>query len=186
MPQLQTSDKKVNTGAKYPRVRSAVRRSIEAVCTVYGLSPIDLMEHRRWLRIVRPRMLVCWLARQANVSFAEIGRRTGGLDHTTVRHGCCWIERRRDSDPGYYLLTEWLLAELLTPSRNAPEAPPAPAGPKRPPPTPKPKKAVRHDPWAAGNTFYCVNDNDWRASREFLEHQDKRFLQALAESGERP
>lgn len=186
MPQLQTSDKKVNTGAKYPRVRSAVRRSIEAVCTVYGLSPIDLMEHRRWLRIVRPRMLVCWLARQANVSFAEIGRRTGGMDHTTVRHGCFWIERRRAADPGYYVLTEWLLAELLTPSRNAPEAPPAPAASEPPPPTTALKKAVRRDPLDAGNNFYDDRETDTRASRAFLEQQNERFLAALEASGERP
>lgn len=186
MPQLPIPDKKVNTGAKYPTAPRPVHRSIRAVCAVYGSEPADMQTRCRTLRLSHQRFLVFWLSRQTNVSFAEIGRRVGGYDHSTVLHGCGWVERKRASDPGYFVLTEWLLAELLNPSRTAPEPPPEPVPPEPPLPPSEPKKAVRRDAWAAGNSFYGDRETDKRASRAFLERQNERFLAALAESGERP
>jgi hypothetical protein len=129
---------------------------------------------------------VFWLALRLGAGVAETGRRVGGYDHTTVLHGCRWVEKRRATDPGYFVLTEWLLDGLLNPSRTAPEAPPEPAPPEPPLPPPEPKEPARLDPWPVGNTFYGDRETDKRASRAFLERQNERFLAALAESGERP
>jgi hypothetical protein len=186
MPEIPTSQEKVNTRPKRPIIRGAVTRSIKAVCNLYGCTPEVLLGPSRTHPLVYWRMLACWLSRQLNVSYAEIGRRMGGRDHTTVRNGCFLVEDRRAADPGFYVLTEWLLAELLTPSQIAPEPPPAPAPPEPALPPPAPKKAARHDLWGAGTNFYGDPAIDPRASYAFLEQQNERFLAALAESGEWP
>lgn len=182
MPQV------INSGidVKRPSKRK-VSRCIEVVCQAYGCNRHELLLRIRSSRISRRRFVAFWLARcWLGMSYPEIGRRVGGFDHTTVLNGLRWVERQRAEDPGYFVLTEWLLTVVQMPP-PVQEPVLIPSEEIKPPrPAPPPHKVARHDPWATGNTFYCCNPDDPRALRSFLEDQDKRFLAALERAGERP
>jgi hypothetical protein len=55
---------------------------------------LDLKSARRTAAIVRPRQIAMYLARKlTSKSLPEIGRRSGGRDHTTVLHAITVCER---------------------------------------------------------------------------------------------
>lgn len=72
---------------------------IRAVCLHYGTTGAGIMSGHRTANLVRPRQVICYLAKKLTLkSYPEIGRRIGGKDHTTVLHAVRKIERLRGSD----------------------------------------------------------------------------------------
>ena len=83
-----------------PRLRLSVAAIVQVVARHYGISPIDLVSHRRSREIARPRQLAMWIAAtETTASLPEIGRRIGGRDHTTVLHAIRATGRRLAEDP---------------------------------------------------------------------------------------
>jgi hypothetical protein len=73
--------------SKEPRT-VLVREIQEAVCKHYDVSIVDMLSGRRTASITFPRQIAMYLCRvMTKHGFAEIGRRFGGRDHTTVIHG---------------------------------------------------------------------------------------------------
>lgn len=68
------------------------------VANVFGVTPAGIASRSRWSNLVRPRQVVCYLARtMTGLSFPVIGARMG-RDHSTVIHGYhkCIDMMRRD------------------------------------------------------------------------------------------
>lgn len=85
--QLQSSVP-VNLVPKEP-VRPPIRiRDIQrAVCEHYGVTGTDLLSARRTADVTFARQVSCYLAKTLTLkSLPEIGRKTGGRDHTTILH----------------------------------------------------------------------------------------------------
>ncbi|MFG1247634.1 helix-turn-helix domain-containing protein [Xanthobacter flavus] len=81
-----------------PRV--TVEDVLRAVCQRYDVRRIDLLSHRRTARVLLPRQLAMYLARDLTLSsLPKIGRLMGGRDHTTVLHACQQIEARIKLNP---------------------------------------------------------------------------------------
>lgn len=71
----------------------------KAACQYFEVTSLDLDSARRTLKIVYPRHIAMYLARQVTGrSYPEIGRRFGNRDHTTVLSGIRKIERLRKTD----------------------------------------------------------------------------------------
>ena len=90
-----------------------IREITTAVAARYGVPSADLAAHRSArARDARPRLLVCWLARQCTpYTLARIGRHFGGRDHKTVAHAVKRVER--------LMQTDRQLAEAATSLREA-------------------------------------------------------------------
>lgn len=71
----------------------------KATATYYGMKQADLISDRRARAVARPRQVSMWLAKQLTTrSLPDIGKRTGGRDHTTVLHAVRRIEALRLTD----------------------------------------------------------------------------------------
>jgi len=65
-----------------------VRVIERAVCLRFRLTPERLRSADKPRRLVRPRQMAMYLARElTSASLPQIGRHFGGRDHTTVLHG---------------------------------------------------------------------------------------------------
>ena len=64
--------------------------------------PLDSLRAKtRISRVVLARQVAMYLARtQTDLSLVEIGKKTGGRDHSTVLHACKKVGRAMDQDPG--------------------------------------------------------------------------------------
>lgn len=79
--------------------RKTLRQIIREVCVKHGVSELDLQSYRRDAPVVRARHEAFFRARyETKFSLAEIGRRIGNRDHTTVIHGI-WAHRQRMKRP---------------------------------------------------------------------------------------
>jgi chromosomal replication initiator protein len=59
----------------------------QAVCEVFSITVDELLSSNRSARLVWPRQVAMYLAREnTNLTFPDIGRRFGGRNHTTVMH----------------------------------------------------------------------------------------------------
>jgi chromosomal replication initiator protein len=59
----------------------------DAVCETFAISRDELLSPSRSARLVWPRQIAMYLARETtNLTFPDIGRRFGGRNHTTVMH----------------------------------------------------------------------------------------------------
>ncbi|UGS33636.1 chromosomal replication initiator protein DnaA [Capillimicrobium parvum] len=86
------------------RDRKPVRRTIEdvqrTICEDFSISPTDLVSSGRTQRLVWPRQLAMYLARElTGQTLPAIGRAFGGRDHTTVLHACRRTAERMATDP---------------------------------------------------------------------------------------
>lgn len=80
----------------------SIRRIVAEVSRYYSVAPIDIISKRRTAAIVKPRQIVCWLAKKTTMcSLPEIGRQLGGRDHTTILHACRKIERLSTEDKAF-------------------------------------------------------------------------------------
>lgn len=60
----------------------------DRICNALNCSRADLLSSRRTADLVNARQAVMyWTCRLTQMSYLEIGRRMGGLDHATVRYG---------------------------------------------------------------------------------------------------
>jgi chromosomal replication initiation ATPase DnaA len=95
VPQASAEDQE-EPGPRLPRVDDIIRE----VCVRYGVTRTDLLSARRTAKVVLPRQIVMFIARQVTLlSLPQIGMRLGRKDHTTVLHGARKIERLVDSFP---------------------------------------------------------------------------------------
>lgn len=79
----------------------------------WRLTVCDLLSRRRSQRLVVPRHVAMWLARQATLhSLPEIGQAFGGRDHTTVMHALDLVETRLADDADYAVRVWRLLAAV--------------------------------------------------------------------------
>lgn len=83
------------------------------VAEYHELTIADLVGPQRIERIVKPRQLAMYIAnRVCRRSAAEIGRRFGGRDHTTVLYAVRCVELRIAKDPETAAAVEELVATL--------------------------------------------------------------------------
>lgn len=74
---------------------------LDVVSKFYSIHTIHILSQQRAARVCRPRHVVMWFAYQTTgMSLAQIGRRLGGRDHTTILNGIRKIQGQLDaSDP---------------------------------------------------------------------------------------
>lgn len=88
-------------------------RIMEIVAEATGVTKLDLISHRRTIKVVRPRQICFYLMRQCTVmSLPEIGRRFSGRDHTTVLHGTRKIAELMETDADLRGLVEGLTSRV--------------------------------------------------------------------------
>lgn len=93
--------------------RAKWRDVIDLVAASTGITPREMASERRLARIVKPRMMACWLMREhCLMSYPQIGRRLGGRDHTTVMNACRRVEADMAADPDFKGLMSCLSDEL--------------------------------------------------------------------------
>ncbi|HEY3190468.1 MAG TPA: chromosomal replication initiator protein DnaA, partial [Solirubrobacteraceae bacterium] len=90
----------------YGRPRS-VRRTIEDVqataCEAFDVTREDLVSSSRAQRLIWPRQVAMYLARElTDQTLPAIGRAFGNRDHTTVLHACRRTAERMAADPAAY------------------------------------------------------------------------------------
>lgn len=72
---------------------------MQAVVRVSGVSYLEIASDRRTTCVIRPRHTYYYLARTRTIySLPEIGRRTGGKDHTTILSGYHKVRRMLDAN----------------------------------------------------------------------------------------
>lgn len=67
--------------------RIMFREIVLAVSEFYNVSVLDILSPRRQARVVKPRQIICYLAKElTTLSLPQIGNHMAGRDHTTVLH----------------------------------------------------------------------------------------------------
>ncbi|MBO5677122.1 MAG: chromosomal replication initiator protein DnaA [Bacteroidaceae bacterium] len=75
---------------------------LQTITEQFGTTQKELFSKSRKQSLVRCRQLAMYLTHKyTNMAYAEIGRRFGGRDHTTVIHACTQISTRISSDSDY-------------------------------------------------------------------------------------
>jgi hypothetical protein len=92
---------------------SRFEQIVKAVCDEFHMTRSVLFSHRRFAKVVAPRMLIFALARHlTRKSMPELGRRAGGFDHTTVLHAVQKLgpvlEATKDGMPDDATPAEWV------------------------------------------------------------------------------
>ncbi len=97
-----------------PRRSKVSIRLIQAeVGRAFGITANDITSQRRSDAEVTPRRIAMFLARQlTQLSYAEIGRRFGDRDHTTVLSAVAKARTRYSRDPEYKALVDGFREEL--------------------------------------------------------------------------
>jgi chromosomal replication initiator protein len=103
----------------YPRPDPPVRSIADikaAACQQFGVSPEELISPARGARLVWPRQVAMYLARElTKESLPAIGREFGGRDNTTVLHAWRRAEQRISTDLSSRASVEELRARIVTP-----------------------------------------------------------------------
>lgn len=90
-----------------------LRRIEDAVCKHYDLRPGELKSKSQTRRIVQPRQLAIYMARELmQMSPAEIGRAFGNMDRTTILHAQRKVSERISRDPGFCREVQEVRAEV--------------------------------------------------------------------------
>ena len=75
---------------------------LQTITEQLGTTQKELFSKSRKQSLVKSRQLAMYLTHKyTNMAYAEIGRRFGGRDHTTVIHACTQISTRISSDADY-------------------------------------------------------------------------------------
>ena len=96
-------------GRKKKVARADLNAICEAVCyyftnSIFPITPDVLKTKNRKRDIVKPRQIFMYLAMETeDYSLMEIGKFTGGFDHTTVIHSCNTVRDLMASDAIYRL-----------------------------------------------------------------------------------
>lgn len=89
--------------------RPSVRKIIHVVSEAFNVTPLDILSHRRQVRVVLPRHVAVYLARMTTeLSLPQIGRQFGGRDHTTQMSAILKIERMMGADADFRARVEAL------------------------------------------------------------------------------
>ena len=84
-----------------------------AACEQFDLSPEELVSTTRTARVIWPRQVAMYLARElTEESLPAIGRQFGGRDHTTVLHAHRRTEKRIAANPALRTAVDQLRARL--------------------------------------------------------------------------
>ncbi|NNE49761.1 MAG: hypothetical protein HKN38_06115 [Altererythrobacter sp.] len=150
-----------------PRIALIQRK----VAEVFGVTAQDITGKLRLRKLARPRQAVFYLAREmTDMSYPDIGRLTGGRDHTTVIHGrdvCINMMGRDDSYWRLVSLARYLIAA----------APPSDNWLDQPKPEPKPEPEPKPAP-CVSSTIKVMNaraaqvPNDTKAKNNFTAGDD--------------
>ncbi|MGD8861390.1 MAG: chromosomal replication initiator protein DnaA [Myxococcales bacterium] len=96
---LEFAREALKSGAPRPQQQTTVEEIQRAVCDYFSIRMTELKSHRRHRSVAYPRMVAMYLCRQRlRTSYAELGERFGGKDHTTVMNAVRKIEGRIDDD----------------------------------------------------------------------------------------
>jgi chromosomal replication initiator protein len=86
----------------YPSSKPQARSLAEiqrAACEQFDITPEELLSSSRAARVVWPRQVAMYIARElTSESLPSIGRHFGGRDHTTVLHACRRANKRISTD----------------------------------------------------------------------------------------
>ena len=74
---------------------------LRAVCDVFGVSHNEIVSHRRWKYLVRPRMVFYYVCRELTRASLPMVGRTVNRDHTTVLHGIQNVTAKHDEFKPY-------------------------------------------------------------------------------------
>src|SRR5262252_2302062 len=81
-------------GKVFDGLRPTITEIKQVVGDHYCIPTLDIDGPSRNMNVTFARHVFWWFARKFNgMSFPGIGQRSGGQDHTTVRHGVLRIER---------------------------------------------------------------------------------------------
>jgi len=81
------------------KTKATPDKMIEAVCTHYSIGKRALLGKARSKSISTPRQILMYLLRtELNLPLEEVGRLTGGRDHSTVIHGVDKVTRLASND----------------------------------------------------------------------------------------
>jgi chromosomal replication initiator protein len=95
--------------------------TVEAIqgetCRHYGISIAELRSQKRTKRVVGPRQVAMYLARElTDSSLPSIGRAFGGRDHTTVMHAVQKVARQMADEGEVYAAVQALTSRLNGPA----------------------------------------------------------------------
>jgi chromosomal replication initiator protein len=95
---LEATLKVLGKGTIAP-VAPSIDQIQKATAKQFGITQAELVSATRTQALTRPRHIACWLASRLTVKgYAEIGRRTGNRDHSTISAACDRIEQLRETD----------------------------------------------------------------------------------------
>jgi chromosomal replication initiator protein len=81
-------------------VKVSVEKIMEAVANYYGVTPEDIKSKGRSAKIVAPRQVTAFIAKQmTDLSLQEIGQKLGGRDHATIIYSINKLEKTLNADP---------------------------------------------------------------------------------------
>jgi len=87
-------------GRRSPSARPTLESVLDATCEHFSLTRDELLSASRSPRVVWPRQLAMYLAREhTGASLPAIGGAFGGRNHTTVIHACRRAAERAANDP---------------------------------------------------------------------------------------
>jgi chromosomal replication initiator protein len=93
--------------------RPTVERIAQRVGGYFQVEPRQLQSRRRSRRVLLPRQVGMYLARQlTGLSLEQIGAYFGGRDHSTVLHACRKVEQALHQDAGLWGAVRQLHADL--------------------------------------------------------------------------
>jgi len=92
-PAVRRRDNIASIKAGPKRPRGAAHTILNHVCSVYALSELEMTSRRRCAAVSKPRQTAMWLMKRlTELSYPDIGRLFGDMDHTTVIHAVNVIE----------------------------------------------------------------------------------------------
>ena len=91
-----------------------VSRIVKQVAAAFGVTRKDLLGPSRLRRVLVPRQVAMYLARElCGLSLPRLGTAFGGRDHTTVLHACRKVEADAVSDANLAGMVRQLRSELV-------------------------------------------------------------------------
>lgn len=82
-----------------PHASTNQKDIIEKICEFYEISPSAITSKSRKQEFVLARQMIMYVMREClDISFATIGAKMGGRDHTTTMHACEKIKKRLTTD----------------------------------------------------------------------------------------
>ncbi|HEY2908775.1 MAG TPA: helix-turn-helix domain-containing protein [Gemmataceae bacterium] len=113
-PLDRTAVQTILTGAGLPAAEhSDVARIVRQVAAAYGVTRKELLGPSRLRRVLVPRQVAMYLARElSGLSLPRLGSAFGGRDHTTVLHACRRVQAEAETDATLAGMVKQLRAEL--------------------------------------------------------------------------